>query len=116
MRTVWMGALVLALLVAPAVPVSVELAVTSKVALKGDLEDLIAFGLLKEMTCDSHGNIFSPSNRKYGDAISAIVRFPHDAASYKTFRSMDFPIWIMAPSLISIWSPMVISMCWPAKY
>jgi hypothetical protein len=86
-----MAALVLALLVGPAAPVSIELAITSKVALKGDLEDLLTFGLLKEMTCDAHGNIFSPSNRKYGDAISSIVRFPHDASTYEKFSIDGLP-------------------------
>ncbi len=78
-------ALILALAFAPGAPLSVELAVTKKVLLQGDLDDLVTFGLLKEMTCDSQGHIFSPSNRKYGSAISAIVRFTHDASSYTTF-------------------------------
>jgi hypothetical protein len=77
--------LVLTSLAAPGLPLSVELVVTKKVELRGPLEDLVTFGLLKEMTCDSRGHIFSPSNRKYGDAINAIVRFTDDAASYRTF-------------------------------
>jgi hypothetical protein len=77
--------LVVTLLAIPGVPLSVELVVIKKSALKGRLEDLVTFGLLKEMTCDSQGHIFSPSNRKYGDAINAIVRFTHDATSYRTF-------------------------------
>ncbi len=66
-------------------PATIELVVARKVTLRGQLEDLVTFGLLKEMTCDSHGNIFSPSNRKYGSAINAIVRFPRDATSYTKF-------------------------------
>lgn len=65
--------------------VDLQLTVTKKTPLKGELEDLVTFGLLKEMTCDSQGNIFSPSNRKYGSAINAIVRFPHDARSFTRF-------------------------------
>jgi hypothetical protein len=84
--------LAFALLVAEVLPLSMELAVTKKVVLKGDLEDLITFGLLKEMSCDSRGNIFSPSNRKYGDAINAIVRFPHDASSYRKFSIDELPL------------------------
>jgi hypothetical protein len=76
---------VLALMIAADAPLSIELEVTHKAPLAGQLEDLVTFGLLKEMTCDSQGHIFSPSNRKYGDAISAIVRFTHDGTSYQTF-------------------------------
>jgi len=83
--------LAFALMVVGVSPFSIELVVTKKVALKGDLEDLITFGLLKEMSCDSRGNIFSPSNRKYGDAINAIVRFPHDATSYREFSIDELP-------------------------
>ena len=71
--------------VAAAFAVDFRLAITKKTILKGELEDLITFGLLKEMTCDSNGNIFSPSNRKYSSAINAIVRFPFDASSYTEF-------------------------------
>jgi hypothetical protein len=73
--------------VAAALAVDLQLTVTRKTPLKGELEDRVTFGLLKEMTCDSSGNIFTPSNRKYGSAINAIVRFPRDASSFT-----DFPI------------------------
>src|SRR5215469_1325702 len=63
----------------------IQLTVTKKTPLKGELEDLVIFGLLKEMSCDSNGYIFSPTYRKYGSAINAIVRFPHDASSFTTF-------------------------------
>ena len=77
--------LALASIFGAGVPLSVELVVTKKAELKNPLEDLITFGLLKEMTCDSRGQIYSPSNPKYSDAINAIVRFTHEATSYKTF-------------------------------
>ena len=63
----------------------IQLTVTKKTPLKGELEDLVVFGLLKEMTCDSNGNIFSPSTRKYSSANNAIVRFPRDASSFTKF-------------------------------
>ena len=72
-------------------PVHIELVVTKKVALRGELEDLVTFGLLKEMSCDSAGNIFSPSNRKYGSALNAIVRFPPDATSFTKFSIDALP-------------------------
>ena len=72
-------------------PVHIELVITQKVALRGELEDLVTFGLLKEMNCDSAGNIFSPSNRKYGDALNAIVRFPPDATSFTKFSIDALP-------------------------
>jgi hypothetical protein len=62
-----------------------QLTVTKKTTLKGDLEDLVVFGGIKEMTCDSTGNIFSPSTRKYSSADNSIVRFPHDASSFAKF-------------------------------
>jgi hypothetical protein len=73
------------LLAAASVAADIQLTITKKTPLTGELENLVTFGLLKEMTCDTHGNIFSPSNRKYGNAINAIVRFPPDANSYTTF-------------------------------
>jgi hypothetical protein len=80
--TVVLSALLLA---AAAVAVDLQLTITRKTPLKGELQELVTFGLLKEMTCDTNGNIFSPSNRKYGDAINSIVRFPSDASSFTTF-------------------------------
>src|SRR3989442_11709065 len=59
--------------------------------MKGELEDLASFGLLKETTCDSDGNIYAPSNRKYGDAINAILRIAPDAKSYKQFSIDPLP-------------------------
>src|ERR1700704_7017964 len=79
------AALLAVLLVTATFAVDLQLTMIRKTPLKGELEDLVVFGLLKEMTCDSHGNIFSPSNRKYGSAINAVVRFPHDASSFTTF-------------------------------
>ncbi len=49
-----------ALLVAGiAASVDLQLVVTKKTPLKGELEELVTFGLLKEMTCDSTGNILT---------------------------------------------------------
>lgn len=76
------------LLVAVTSALDLQLTITKKTKLKGDLEDLVVFGGIKEMTCDSDGNIFSPSTRKYSSADNAIVRFPHDASSFTTF-SLD---------------------------
>ncbi len=77
--------LLVALAVSVAYALDIQLVITKKTVLKGELEDLITFGGIKEMTCDANGNIFSPSNRKYGSAINAIVRFSHDAGSFRTF-------------------------------
>jgi hypothetical protein len=85
MRRLFVAGLVVLSAVAAIFPATIQLSVTKKVILKGELEDLVTFGLLKEMTCDSEGNIFSPSNRKYGSAINAIVRFTRDATSYMKF-------------------------------
>jgi hypothetical protein len=85
MRRLCIAILLIASAVTSTLPATIELVVARKFMLKGELEDLVTFGLLKEMTCDSDGNIFSPSNRKYGDAINAIVRFPHDAGSFRKF-------------------------------
>lgn len=91
MRRCSVAVLVATLLALTALAVDLELTVTSKIPLKGELQDLVTFGLLKEMTCDTKGNIFSPSNRKYGSAINAIVRFPHDASSFTTFSIDSLP-------------------------
>jgi len=85
MKRRWMAILAGLLLAATALAVDIQLTVTRKTPLRGELEDRVTFGLLKEMTCDSRGNIFSPSNRKYGSAINAIVRFPQDAGSLTVF-------------------------------
>jgi hypothetical protein len=85
MKPSWTALFVGVLLAATASAVDIQLGVTRKTPLKGELEDRVTFGLLKEMTCDSGGNLFSPSNRKYGDAINAIVRFPLDASSFTDF-------------------------------
>ena len=86
MKPSWTTFIIGVLLAATAAfAVDIQLSVTRKTPLKGKLEDRVIFGLLKEMTCDSGGNIFSPSNRKYGSAINAIVRFPHDASSFTDF-------------------------------
>src|SRR5579862_4618287 len=90
MRRFCVATLLIALAASTA-PVRIELVVTKKVALRGELEDLVTFGLLKEMTCDSAGNIFSPSNRKYGSALNAIVRFPPDATSFTKFSIDALP-------------------------
>jgi hypothetical protein len=85
MRSFCAAVLVTLLLTAGSVAADLQLTITKKTPLTGELKDLVTFGLLKEMSCDSHGSIFSPSNRKYGDAINAIIRFPPDASSYTTF-------------------------------
>ena len=85
MKRSYIVVMVAALLAAVTLAVDLQLTVTRKTRLKGQLEDLVVFGLLKEMTCDSNGNIFSPSTRKYSSAINAIVRFPHDGSSFTTF-------------------------------
>ena len=85
MKRFFIAVLAGVLLAVMALPVDLELTVTKKTPLKGEVGDLVTFGLLKEMTCDAEGNIFSPSNRKYGSAINAIVRFPHDASSFTAF-------------------------------
>src|SRR5215467_524788 len=73
-------------------PATIELTVAKKMKLKGQLEDLVTFGLLKEMTCTPGGDIFSPSNRKYGSAINSVVRFPRDARSYTKFSIDELPL------------------------
>lgn len=83
MRRVCIAIVLIASSVASSFSATIQLVVASKVTLKGDLEDLVTFGSLKEMTCDSDGNIFSPSNRKYGSAINAIVKFRRDASSFR---------------------------------
>lgn len=65
MLKLYSAVLALTLVAAPGVPLSIELVVTQKVPLTGQLEDLVTFGLPNEMTCDSQGHIFSPSARKY---------------------------------------------------
>jgi hypothetical protein len=85
MRRVCVVLSVVTLLVSVTPALDLQLTITNKTTLKGDLEDLVVFGGIKEMTCDSNGNIFSPSTRKYSSADSAIVRFPHDASSFSKF-------------------------------
>ena len=63
MKRSYIVVMVAALLAAVTLAVDLQLTVTRKTRLKGQLEDLVVFGLLKEMTCDSNGNIFSPSTR-----------------------------------------------------
>jgi hypothetical protein len=77
--------LIASLLAAASVAADIQLTITKKTPLTPEQENLVTFGLLTEMTCDTHGHIFSPSNRKYGNAINAIVRFRPDANSYTTF-------------------------------
>jgi len=84
-------AVLVSLITAAASPVDIQLKVTSTRPLPGELEDLVTFGLLKEMTCDAEGNIFTPSNRKYGSAINSIVRFPHDTSSFVKFSIDSVP-------------------------
>ena len=91
MKRSCLAMLVATLLAAAAYPVDMQLTVTKTTPLKGELEDLVTFGLLKEMTCDSNGNIFSPSNRKYGSALNSVVRFPHDASSFAKFSIDSVP-------------------------
>ncbi len=81
----WIVLLATALTASTAPPTEIQLEITKKVPLEGELEDLVTFGLLKEMSCDSDGHIFSPSTRKYGSADNAVVRFTHDATSFKVF-------------------------------
>jgi hypothetical protein len=76
---------VVMLLVTVTPALDLQLTITKKTKFKGDLEDLVVFGGIKEMTCDANGNIFSPSTRKYSSAENAIVRFPHDASSFTKF-------------------------------
>jgi hypothetical protein len=76
---------VILLLVTVTPAMDLHLTVTKKTALKGELEDLVVFGGLKEMACDSNGNIFSLSTRKYGSANNAIVRFTHEASFFTKF-------------------------------
>jgi hypothetical protein len=64
MRRVCVVLSVVMLLVAVTPALDLQLAVTKKTILKGDLEDLVVFGGIKAMTCDSDGNIFSPSTRR----------------------------------------------------
>jgi hypothetical protein len=78
-------AVVILLLVTVTPALDLQLTVTKKTALKGELEDLVVFGGIKEMVCDSNGNIFSPSTRKYSSANNGIVRFTHDASSFTKF-------------------------------
>jgi hypothetical protein len=85
MNRFWSLVFVALLLVTATFAVDLQLTITKKTTLKGELEDLVVFGGIKEMTCDSKGSIFSPSNRKYSSAVNAIVRFPHDASSFTTF-------------------------------
>lgn len=85
MRRVCFVLSVAMLLVTVTPALDLQLTITKKTTLKGDLEDLVVFGGIKEMTCDSNGNIFSPSTRKYSSADNAIVRFPHDASSFTRF-------------------------------
>src|SRR5258706_7493000 len=85
MRRPWIAISVVMLVATATFAVDLQLTVTKKTTLKGELEDLVVFGGIKEMTCDSNGNIFSPSNRKYGSAVNLIVRLPHDASSFTGF-------------------------------
>jgi hypothetical protein len=85
MRRLCIATLIAALAASATSPTEIKLAITKKVPLNGELEDLVTFGLLEEMSCDSDGNIFSPSTRKYSSANNAVVRFTHDATSYTKF-------------------------------
>ena len=85
MRNVCLLLLILALAQPAASPVETQLVITSKVALQGELEDLAGFGGPKESLCDADGNIFTPSNRKYGSAIDSVLRIAPDGKSYSQF-------------------------------
>lgn len=83
--TVWTAMIFLVVGATALVGADFELRITKKTLLKGDLEDLVTFGGIKEMTCNSDGNIFSASNRKYGSALNAVIRFTPDARFFETF-------------------------------
>ena len=87
----WLAILVIALAPCASAQDEINLVVWKKVNMHGELEDLASFGLLKETTCDAAGNIFTPANRKYGSAISSILRIAPDAKSYKQFSIDPLP-------------------------
>lgn len=91
MRVFWVSVLLSALAVPAIAQVEVPLVISRKVILHGELEDLAAFGGVKEMTCDTDGNIFTPTNRKYGSAINSILRITPDAKSYTQFSIDSLP-------------------------
>lgn len=91
MRIFLLTALLFALAPSATAQVEIHLVVSKKANMKGELEDLASFGLLKETTCDSDGNIYTPSNRKYGDAINSILRIAPDAKSYTQFSIDPLP-------------------------
>jgi len=91
MRIFRLTALLVALAPSATAQVEIHLVISKKANMKGELEDLASFGLLKETTCDSDGNIYAPSNRKYGDAINAILRIAPDAKSYTQFSIDPLP-------------------------
>ena len=61
------------------------LEVSRKIHLKAEIEDIVAYGLVKEMTCDAAGNIFTPAMRKYTEATDSVVRISPDGQSYLQF-------------------------------
>jgi hypothetical protein len=61
------------------------LEVSRKIHLKAEIEDVVAYGLVKEMACDAAGNIFAPAMRKYTEATDSVVRIRPDGQSYLRF-------------------------------
>ncbi len=67
---------------APLLAQTQELEISRKIHLKAEIEDVVAYGLVKEMTCDAAGNIFTPAMRKYTEATDSVVRVRPDGQTY----------------------------------
>ena len=68
-----------------------QLTVVRKVTLPEALNDDVAFGGLKEMSCDSAGNILAPVNRKYGSATRLVLRIEPDAKTTAQYPIDNVP-------------------------
>ncbi len=68
-----------------------QLTVVRKVPLPEALNDDVAFGGLKEMSCDSAGNILAPVNRKYGSATRLVFRIEPDARTTVQYSIDNVP-------------------------
>jgi hypothetical protein len=68
-----------------------ELVVSRKAMLTQELEDIVAYGGVREMNCDKNGNIVAPVDRKYTSATNGVLRISPDARSFVRYGIDSLP-------------------------